>query len=47
MRACATGRGLKSCAFCSDYPCDRLQSFFEWVPEARETLDALAEKTDG
>lgn len=47
IRACATERGRKSCALCSDYPCGRLQSFFEWVPEARETLDALAEKTDG
>ena len=47
IRACATERSLGSCAFCSDYPCGRLQSFFEWVPEARETLNALAEKADG
>lgn len=41
IRACAIARGVESCAGCAEYPCQRLSAFFEWVPEARDTLDAL------
>jgi hypothetical protein len=41
IRACGIAKGVDSCARCSDYPCSRLVAFFEWVPEARDTLDAL------
>ncbi len=40
-RACATSRGLSTCAECPDYACERLESFLKAVPEARANLEAL------
>ena len=41
MRLCGRGRGLTSCAYCEEYPCDKLEAFFDVVPDARATLDAM------
>jgi hypothetical protein len=41
IRACGSGRGLANCAQCSEYACDRLESFFSFVPSARTVLDNL------
>lgn len=41
IRACGTEKGVENCATCTDYACDKLVKFFEFVPEARTTLDGL------
>jgi hypothetical protein len=41
MRKCAIGKGVATCAQCTDYPCAELSSFFAYVPEARANLEAL------
>ncbi|MBM3314941.1 DUF3795 domain-containing protein [candidate division WOR-3 bacterium] len=41
IRKCGTGRGLKSCAFCPDYACERLTGFFKTAGAAKPNLDAL------
>jgi hypothetical protein len=41
MRACAMARTLANCAHCNDYACDKLDSFFGFVPDARTTLDGV------
>lgn len=41
VRACAASRGHANCAVCADYGCEKITSFFEMVPSARGTLDAI------
>jgi hypothetical protein len=41
MRVCAMERNLANCGHCPDYACDKLEAFFEFVPEARTTLDSV------
>jgi len=40
-RSCAHSKGYTTCAECPDYPCEELQSFFTFVPEAKTVLDDL------
>lgn len=41
IRACAQGRGLETCAPCSDYACSHLDFVHSAEPRARQTLDDL------
>lgn len=41
-RNCSHEKKISTCAQCRDYPCEKLQSFFEMVPEAKKTLDDLS-----
>jgi len=41
IRACTRERNLGTCGECASYACEKLRKFFEFVPEARETLDTL------
>ena len=41
IRACGTEKGLNTCAECADYACDKLTKFFDFVPDAKTTLDGL------
>jgi len=41
MRKCARGRNVKNCAYCSEYPCDKLSGLFSAYPKAKETLDEI------
>jgi hypothetical protein len=34
-------KGVKNCAFCDDFACDKLNKFFAMVPEAQERLESL------
>jgi hypothetical protein len=43
IRACAVGKGVRSCAECADFPCDQLNEFFTYAPEARANLEARRE----
>ena len=41
IRACAGARGIANCAHCDEYVCEKLESFFGFVPDAREVLDGV------
>ena len=41
IRACSMARGVANCAYCDDYACEKLESFFGFVPEAKATLDGI------
>ena len=41
IRPCAKERGVKTCAHCNDYPCEKVKAFFAKEPEAKKHLDAL------
>ena len=32
---------LANCGLCSEYPCERIEKFFEFVPPCKEILDAI------
>ena len=44
IRACAQEKGFKTCAECTDYPCDKLTEPFKKFPEQKRTLDAIRKK---
>lgn len=41
IRACGAEKAVDTCADCSDYACEKLIRFFEFVPEAKQSLDGL------
>jgi len=41
IRSCAKEKGLENCAYCSDYTCEQLETFFTTEPTARERLEKL------
>jgi len=41
IRACAIEKDVETCAHCPEYGCEKLTEFFGFVPEAKETLDAI------
>ena len=43
IRACAVERGFKTCAECSDYPCEKLAEPHAKFPEQKQNLDAIRE----
>lgn len=40
-RACAIVRGMQNCAYCDDFPCDKLMVVFQMAPEAKAKLEAI------
>ncbi|MEN8208950.1 MAG: DUF3795 domain-containing protein [Candidatus Fermentibacteria bacterium] len=32
---------LDNCGLCDEYPCERIEKFFEFVPSCKEVLDAI------
>ena len=41
VRQCSREKGVETCAHCEDYGCETITKFFEWVPAAKEQLDAI------
>ena len=41
IRLCALGKGLSSCALCTDFGCAKAAAFWKDAPGARENLEAL------
>jgi DNA modification methylase len=41
IRPCADKRGVKTCAHCSDYQCEKLEKFLLDEPVARNTLGEI------
>ena len=44
IRKCARDKGVKNCAYCADYPCDKLTAFLKNAPEAKALLDEIRKK---
>ncbi|HPF08131.1 MAG: DUF3795 domain-containing protein [Candidatus Cloacimonetes bacterium] len=41
IRACAEGKGYKSCAECADFPCEHNSWLYTQVPSAKEAIQSL------
>ena len=41
IRKCALDKSVKNCAFCEEYICKKLDSWFEKVPEGKATLEGI------
>ena len=41
IRNCAREKRLENCAFCLEYACDRLETFFKSDPSTKTRLDAI------
>ena len=41
IRTCGVEQGIVNCAYCSDYACEKLESFFGHASEARAVLDKI------
>lgn len=41
IRQCCSERGLENCALCDKQPCEKLISFHEFSPYAKDCFDAL------
>jgi hypothetical protein len=41
IRQCGVERGVENCAYCPEYACEKLNSFFEMVPQAQTVLDEI------
>lgn len=41
IRRCAMDHNLVNCAYCPDYPCQKLTEFFEMYPSPKATLDQI------
>jgi uncharacterized Zn-finger protein len=41
IRKCGKEKGIANCAYCSEYPCEKLGEFFKLVPDARSRLDEV------
>lgn len=41
IRKCGQERGVKNCAYCNDYACEKLSKFFDMAPDAKTTLEEI------
>lgn len=41
IRKCGVKNGVKNCAYCTDYKCEKIARFLEKVPEAKKTLEEI------
>ena len=41
IRKCGLTKNIQNCAYCGDYPCDKVTEFHKHVPEAKTLLDKI------
>src|SRR4030067_270869 len=41
VRACGIERQVTNCAYCEEYPCQKLEGTFNIVPESKKKLDEI------
>jgi len=41
IAVCGQKHEVKNCAYCPDYTCEMLATFFKMVPDAQKTLDGI------
>lgn len=44
VRKCGITKSVENCSTCDEQPCDKLNKFHEFSPEAKASFDALARK---
>lgn len=47
IRICGMERGVANCGLCPDYPCEKIERFFGFVPDARAVLDGVRAEAGG
>ena len=47
IRKCGADRKVSNCAYCIEYPCDRLGDFLAKVLDAKAKLDAIRNRKKG
>lgn len=43
IRKCGQEKGLKNCAYCDEYICEKLDGFFKIAPDGKAILDKIRE----
>jgi len=43
IRSCGKAKGVENCAYCDEYPCEKLELIHKMAPDARKRLDELRE----
>ncbi|MCP4760420.1 MAG: DUF3795 domain-containing protein [archaeon] len=46
VRKCGQEKGLKNCAYCSEYVCEKLESYHRMNPEMKKILDEIRQGID-
>jgi hypothetical protein len=41
IRKCGKEKGVANCAHCDDYACDKLEGFFQLVPDSKKRLEEI------
>ncbi len=41
IRKCGMEKGLKNCAYCDDYICEKLSKFYDLEPKGKQVLDKI------
>ena len=41
IRKCGFEKGVKNCAYCDEYICERLNNFFSDAPDAKKNLEEI------
>jgi len=44
IRKCGKEKSVINCAHCNDYACEKLEKFFQMVPDAKKRLDEIRSK---
>jgi len=44
VRKCGITKSVENCSACDDQPCDKLNKFHEFSPDAKASFEALLEK---
>lgn len=41
IRKCGKQKNIENCAYCDEYACEKLEKFFQVVPDAKKRLDEI------
>jgi len=41
IRACGSEKEVRNCGHCKDYPCQELEKFFGFAPQAKASLETI------
>ncbi len=44
IRKCGKEKAILNCAYCNEYACDKLEKFFQMVPDSKKLLDEIKNK---
>ena len=44
IRKCGIEKGVKNCAYCNDYKCEKLTGLIEQAPEVEKTLEEIRQQ---